>query len=141
LILSVDEKTMHVAFSLKRLQPNPWLVIERKYKPGDIVHARVSKILPYGAFAELEEGVEGLIHISTFKMNDKISDLNCLIQTGQYVTAEVLQSILKNIVWVWHWLKLTRAMVNSRKTQPREWYPEILRKQTALRTGTWLELC
>jgi small subunit ribosomal protein S1 len=91
LILSVDEKTMHVALSLKRLQPNPWLVIERKYKPGDIVHARVSKILPYGAFAELEEGVEGLIHISTFKMNDKISDLNCLIQTGQYVTAEVLQ--------------------------------------------------
>ncbi len=90
LILSVDEREMHVALSLKRLNPNPWLVIENKYKLGDVVPARISKILPYGAFACLDEGVEGLIHISTFKMNDNISDLNDLLINDQQVKVQIL---------------------------------------------------
>lgn len=90
LILSVDEKDMHVALSLKRLKPNPWTAIESKYKPGDVIPARISKILPYGAFACLDEGVEGLIHISTFKMNDNIRDLSAVLTVGQQVTVEIL---------------------------------------------------
>jgi len=90
-ILSVNAQDMHVALSLKRLTPNPWFEIERKYKPGDIVSARISKILPYGVFACLEEGVEGLIHISTLKMNDNIRDLNELFQDGEQMMAEILQ--------------------------------------------------
>lgn len=90
LILSVDEKDMHVALSIKRLNPNPWFELERKYQPGDIISARISKILPYGAFAQLEEGVEGLIHISTLEMNDKIKDLNEIFKVGQIVMVEIL---------------------------------------------------
>lgn len=90
LILSVDEDNMHVALSIKRLTPNPWFEIERKYKPGDFVTAEIVKILPYGAFACLQEGVEGLIHISTLKMDDKINDLKKLIEVGQQVTVEIL---------------------------------------------------
>ena len=90
-VLSVDDHDMHVALSIKRLTPNPWFELERKYKPGDIVDARIVKILPYGAFACLEEGIEGLIHISTIKMNDKISDLNELLQKDQLVEVEILQ--------------------------------------------------
>lgn len=90
LVLSVDTKEMHVALSVKRLNPNPWFELERKYKPGDIVTAKISKILPYGAFAELEEGVEGLIHISTLEMNDKIKDLNEVFNVSQDVLVEIL---------------------------------------------------
>ena len=89
-ILSVDERDMHVALSIKRLLPNPWFEIERKYKPGDVVAARIVKILPYGAFACLEEGIEGLIHISTLKLDDKISDLKQVFQIGQPVDVEIL---------------------------------------------------
>lgn len=90
LILTVDEREMHVALSLKRLEPNPWLDIENKYKPGDRVMVRISKILPYGAFAHMQEGVEGLIHISTFKMDDNIRDLNKILEVDQQVTVEIL---------------------------------------------------
>jgi small subunit ribosomal protein S1 len=90
LILSVDPKDMHVALSIKRLNPNPWFELERKYQPGDVVSAKISKILPYGAFAELEEGVEGLIHISTIEMNDKIKDLNEVFIVNQIVFVEIL---------------------------------------------------
>ena len=90
LILSVDPKDMHVALSIKRLNPNPWFELERKYQPGDVVSAKISKILPYGAFAELEEGVEGLIHISTIEMNDKIKDLNEVFNVNQIVFVEIL---------------------------------------------------
>jgi small subunit ribosomal protein S1 len=90
LILSVDTQEMHVALSIKRLNPNPWFELERKYKPGDIVTAKISKILPYGAFAELEEGVEGLIHISTLEMNDKIKDLKEVFNVSQDVLVEIL---------------------------------------------------
>ena len=90
-ILSVDSHDMHVALSIKRLTPNPWFEVERKYKPGDVVCARIVKILPYGAFACLEEGIEGLIHISTIKMNDKIKDLNEILRRDQFVDVEILQ--------------------------------------------------
>jgi small subunit ribosomal protein S1 len=90
MVLSVDEGDMHVALSIKRLTPNPWFEIERKYNPGDVISARIVKILPYGAFACLEEGVEGLIHVSTLKMDDKIKDLNEIIEVDQQVAVEIL---------------------------------------------------
>ncbi|MDK2981578.1 MAG: small subunit ribosomal protein [Chloroflexota bacterium] len=90
LILSVDTREMHVALSLKRLNPNPWFELERRYQPGDVVSGKVSKILPYGAFVRLDEGVEGLIHISTLEMNDKINDLNNVFSVGQEVFVEIL---------------------------------------------------
>ena len=90
MVLSVDEGDMHVALSIKRLTPNPWFEIERKYSPGDVISARIVKILPYGAFACLEEGVEGLIHISTLKMDDNIKDLNEVIEINQQVAVEIL---------------------------------------------------
>lgn len=89
-ILSVDQRDMHVALSIKRLLPNPWFEIERKYKPGDVVAAQIVKILPYGAFACLEEGIEGLIHISTLKLDDKIRDLKHVFQIDQEVYVEIL---------------------------------------------------
>ena len=63
-VVKVDRKTRRIGLSLKRLQPNPWLERVEKYKEGDIVDAVVINVTDFGIFARLEEGVEGLVHVS-----------------------------------------------------------------------------
>lgn len=70
LVLSVSEDTGRVALSLKRLCPNPWDTIQEAYQPGDVVPATITKIVRFGAFARLAEGVEGLIHVTAIMVSD-----------------------------------------------------------------------
>ncbi|MEN6478963.1 MAG: S1 RNA-binding domain-containing protein [Anaerolineales bacterium] len=63
-VLSVDRSTRHVGLSLKRLQPNPWALAEQHYQVGDVVEATVTNVVDFGLFAQIEEGLEGLVHIS-----------------------------------------------------------------------------
>lgn len=65
-VINVDQERARVALSLKRLHANPWETVEKRYQPGQIVDALVTSIVPFGAFARLEEGLDGLIHISEF---------------------------------------------------------------------------
>jgi small subunit ribosomal protein S1 len=65
-VINVEPERARVALSLKRLYPNPWETAEERYTPGDAVEATVTSIVPFGAFARLEEGLDGLIHISEF---------------------------------------------------------------------------
>ncbi|NOZ20208.1 MAG: 30S ribosomal protein S1 [Planctomycetes bacterium] len=65
IVLSVDQEKKRVALGLKQLQPDPWdSDIPSKYKVGDVVHGKVTKIASFGVFVELENGLEGLLHIS-----------------------------------------------------------------------------
>ncbi|MCL6432069.1 MAG: S1 RNA-binding domain-containing protein [Anaerolineae bacterium] len=63
-VLRVDGERGRIGLSLKRLQPDPWTLVEEKYQPGQNVEATITKLVDFGAFAELEKGVEGLIHIT-----------------------------------------------------------------------------
>lgn len=63
-----------VSLSLKALKENPWEGIEKKYKASDIIEATVTKINSYGALAKIEEGIQGLVHISEFKNEDELHD-------------------------------------------------------------------
>ncbi|MGQ9684227.1 MAG: 30S ribosomal protein S1 [Anaerolineae bacterium] len=63
-VLRVDGARGRVGLSLKRLQQDPWSVAESKYRPGQLLEATIVKLVDFGAFAELEKGVEGLIHIT-----------------------------------------------------------------------------
>ncbi len=63
-VLRVDSEQKKIALSLKRLQPEPWETIDERYHVGDIVDATVTKLTEFGAFARVEDAVEGLIHIS-----------------------------------------------------------------------------
>jgi small subunit ribosomal protein S1 len=63
-VLRVDLETRKIALSLKRLKPEPWQTISEKFQTGDIVNARITNITNFGAFARVEEFVEGLIHVS-----------------------------------------------------------------------------
>lgn len=90
LVLQVSEENARVALSLKRLQSNPWEILVKRYKPGDVVPATVTTIMRYGAFARLDEGVEGLIHISSVTLPHGARDLDKIIKSGQSVQVRIL---------------------------------------------------
>jgi len=69
-VISVDRENRRVALSLKRLHPDPWSVVDSKYHVGQELEAIVTNIVDFGAFARIDDGLEGLIHISEFP-NDK----------------------------------------------------------------------
>jgi len=63
-VLSVDKDKKKIALSIKRAEVDPWTTVEQRYTPGQIVTGVVTKIAPFGAFARIEDGIEGLIHLS-----------------------------------------------------------------------------
>jgi small subunit ribosomal protein S1 len=90
LVLQVSEENSRVALSLKRLLPNPWETLAKRYKPGDVIAATITDILRFGAFARLEEGVEGLIHISSISLSPDQKDLENILHPGQIVQVRIL---------------------------------------------------
>jgi small subunit ribosomal protein S1 len=89
IVLQVSEENARVALSLKRLFANPWEMLVDCYKPGDIVSAVVTSIMRYGAFARLDEGVEGLIHISSINLPDQM-DLDHYLTPGKPIQVRIL---------------------------------------------------
>ena len=89
MVLQVSEENVRVALSLKRLCPNPWEKLPEKYAIGDEVPATVTVIKRFGVFARLEEGVEGLIHISSLNLEGDHQDLNRLFHTGQTIHVRI----------------------------------------------------
>jgi small subunit ribosomal protein S1 len=63
-VLSVDKEKKKIALSIKRAEVDPWTTVEQRYSPGQVVTGVVTKIAPFGAFARIEDGIEGLIHLS-----------------------------------------------------------------------------
>src|SRR5436309_379594 len=63
MVLGVDREHRKIALSLRRTQPEPWTLIAQKYHPGDIVEGTITKLATFGAFARIDDGIEGLIHI------------------------------------------------------------------------------
>jgi len=91
MILQINEHNGRIALSLKRLETNPWVTVSQKYKIGDFTPAVITTITHFGAFARLQEGIEGLIHISS--MSNDEEDLNFLhnrITPGDAVTVKIL---------------------------------------------------
>ncbi len=90
LVLQVNEEVSRIALSLKRLNPNPWESLANRYQPGDIVSARITSLTRFGAFARLEEGVEGLIHVSSMKMPPNCRSVDRFLTIGQAVNVRIL---------------------------------------------------
>jgi len=89
-ILDYDEKTSRISLGLKQLTPYPWEDIEEKYPIGKVVKGRVVSITDYGAFVELEKGIEGLIHISEMSWTQHIKHPSKIMNVGDTVEAKVL---------------------------------------------------
>jgi len=89
-VISVDQDRQRVALSLKRLHPNPWETAEIRYHSGQEVEAVITSVMPFGAFARLEEGLDGLIHVSEMNIEaDKLKPAD-IISEGQRVQVRVL---------------------------------------------------
>jgi small subunit ribosomal protein S1 len=90
LVLQVSEENSRVALSVKRLQANPWETLVKRYKPGDVVSGVITSVMRYGAFARLDEGVEGLIHISSIVLPPGVRDLEKVLTPGQEAKVRIL---------------------------------------------------
>lgn len=89
-VLKVDRVTERIALGLKQLQPNPWERLVSKYTVGQKVRGKVVNLMPYGAFVELEPGIEGLVHISEMSWTKRINHPSEVLQMGQEVEVVVL---------------------------------------------------
>ncbi len=94
-VTDFDKEKKRISLSLKQLLPHPWENINEKYKIGDKVSGRVVSLTDYGAFIEIEKGIEGLIHISEMSWTQHISHPSQFVSMGQVVDAIIL-SLDKN---------------------------------------------
>jgi small subunit ribosomal protein S1 len=89
-IVKIDADKHRIAISLKQLQPHPWDAVAEKYKPGERVRGAVSRIADFGAFVELEPGIEGLIHISEMSWAKRVRTPSDIVKPGETVEAVIL---------------------------------------------------
>ena len=90
MVLSVDKEKEKISLGMKQITPDPWLDVESKYPIGSRVKGRVVNIVQYGAFIELEKGIEGLIHISELSWTRRINNPSEILAIGDIVEAMVL---------------------------------------------------
>jgi small subunit ribosomal protein S1 len=89
-ILDVDQEKERVSLGLKQATPNPWDTIEQKYPVGSRLRGRVVNLAPYGAFVELEPGVEGLVHVSEISWTRRVARASDVLKIGDEVSVAVL---------------------------------------------------
>jgi small subunit ribosomal protein S1 len=89
-VLSVERDRERIALSLKRLQPEPWTTVEERYKVGQLVTGTITKLASFGAFARLDDNIEGLIHISELA-DRRIQHPKEVVKEGDQVTLRVIR--------------------------------------------------
>lgn len=89
-ILHIDREKGRVALGMKQKESNPWEEIEQRYPPGTRVRGKIVNLVPYGAFIEIEPGIEGLIHVSEMSWVKNVSDPTEVVKKGDEVEAIVL---------------------------------------------------
>jgi len=89
-ILSINKEKQEISLGMKQTQENPWDHVAERYPPGSIVKGIVRNLTNYGAFIELEEGVDGLLHVTDMSWTRKITHPSELLHRGQEITCRVL---------------------------------------------------
>src|SRR5207248_2137422 len=89
-VLDINKEKERVSLGLKQTQKNPWDQIEERFPAGQRVKGKITNLVPYGAFVELEEGVEGLIHVSELSWTKRIMRPSDILSVGQEVEAVVI---------------------------------------------------
>jgi small subunit ribosomal protein S1 len=89
-VLKVDGEKQRISLGMKQLQPHPWDSVPDKFKAGDRIRGTVTRLADFGAFVELEPGIEGLVHISEMSWARKVRTPGDLVKTGEVVDAVIL---------------------------------------------------
>ncbi len=89
-ILKIDSDKRRISLSMKQLQAHPWDVVPEKYKVGERVRGTITRVMDFGAFVELEPGIEGLIHISEMSWAKRVRTAGDVVKPGETVEAVIL---------------------------------------------------
>ena len=89
-VLKVDPDKRRISLGMKQLQPHPWDSAAEKYKAGERVRGAVTRVVEFGAFVELEPGIEGLIHVSEMSWAKKLRSASDVVKPGETVEAVIL---------------------------------------------------
>jgi small subunit ribosomal protein S1 len=89
-VLNINQEKQEISLGMKQVQPNPWDKVAERYPQGTIISGTVRNLTNYGAFIEIEEGIDGLLHVSDMSWVRKVSHPSEVVQKGQKVTCVVL---------------------------------------------------
>jgi small subunit ribosomal protein S1 len=110
-ILEVHPKERRISLGLKQLEPNPWTTIDSRYSVGSVVEGRVRNMTDFGAFIEIEEGIDGLVHVSDLSWIKRVKHPSEVLKKGQNV-----QAVILNIDSASH-----RLSLGIKQLQPDAW--------------------
>jgi small subunit ribosomal protein S1 len=110
-VLKFDEETQRVSLGYKQIRPDPWEEVDLRYPVGAIVRGKVVSMPDYGIFVELEDGIEGLVHISEMTWNKRIKHPSKLVALNDMVEAKVIGVDVEN----------KRISLSMRELEPNPW--------------------
>jgi small subunit ribosomal protein S1 len=89
-VLGINKEKQEISLGMKQVEVNPWTLVEEKYPPGVMIEGKVRNLTNYGAFVEIEEGIDGLLHVSDISWTRKVVHPNEVLKKGEAVKAVVL---------------------------------------------------
>jgi small subunit ribosomal protein S1 len=117
-VLDINKEKKEISLGMKQTETNPWTLVEKKYPEGTIIEGEVRNLTNYGAFVELEEGVDGLLHVSDMSWTRKVGHPSECVEKGQKVRAIVLQVDQEK----------KRVALGLKQLSPDPWQDDIPRK-------------
>lgn len=96
-VLAVDLENHRISLGMKQTEPNPWEIVTQKYQVNDVIRGKIRNITDFGIFVGIEEGVDGLIHVSDISYTERIKHPQDLYKKGDEVEAKVLQIDVENM--------------------------------------------
>jgi small subunit ribosomal protein S1 len=118
MVLDVDKVNKRISLGLRQIEPNPWLSIEESYPVGMRVEGTVRNLTDFGAFVELDEGIDGLIHVSDMSWTKRVRHPSEILKRGDKVEAVVLHTDKTN----------RRISLGLKQSQPDPWQSTVLDK-------------
>jgi small subunit ribosomal protein S1 len=110
-VLDVKPRERRVSLGIKQLEPDPWTTVADRYSIGSVVEGRVRKLADFGAFVEIEEGVDGLVHVSDLSWTKHVKHPSEMLKKGQVVQAVILSIDAPN----------RRLSLGIKQLQPDAW--------------------
>lgn len=110
-VLAVQPRERRISLGIKQLEPDPWTTLESRYSVGSVVEGRVRKLTEFGAFIEIEEGIDGLVHVSDLSWTKRVKNPVEVLKKGQIVQAVILSIDASN----------RRLSLGIKQLQPDAW--------------------
>jgi small subunit ribosomal protein S1 len=110
-VLGVDPRARRISLGMKQVQPNPWDTLRERYTIGSRIHGRVRNLTDFGAFIEIEEGIDGLVHVSDISWNKRVKHPGEVLKKGQEIEAIITNIDADN----------RRLSLSIKDTEQSEW--------------------